>query len=330
MHVRPLPPGPLAFIGDVHGEYEALQQLERHLDGRHQVFLGDLIDRGPDSPGVVQHVRAQVQAGLASAILGNHELNLVRGLSKSDNRWFRGEEQTYDGQRMPQAFATPEERASIIDFLGELPLALEREDVRAVHASWGPTEEVRASTDSVPLLFDVFERQVMEGLRADGLMDDPTWRKRWRALMRRAPKPTLDPEMQEKEYRIQNGNPVKWLTTGPEGKREELEWISGRWRQLERLPWWRVYRQPPAVVIGHYWRLMPPGSSLDVVRSGKFAGATPQGALGPLKNVFCIDYSVGKRFLDRLRGRPYTGRLAALLWPEKVLVFDDGQVVPTD
>jgi hypothetical protein len=45
--------------------------------------------------------------------------------------------------------------------------------------------------------------------------------------------------------------------------------------------------------------------------------------------VFCIDYSVGKRFLDRLRDRPYTGRLAALLWPEKQLVFDDGEVMST-
>ena len=56
------------------------------------------------------------------------------------NRWFRGEEQTYEGQPMPQAFATPEERAGFIEFLGELPLALERDDVRAVHASWGPID----------------------------------------------------------------------------------------------------------------------------------------------------------------------------------------------
>ena len=329
MHVRPLPPGPLAFIGDVHGELSALEALDRQLDGRHRVYVGDLIDRGPDSPGVVRMVGEQIQSGLATAILGNHELNLLRGLPKNDNRWFRGEDQLFDGEVMPQAKATPAERKGIIDLMASLPLAAEREDVRAVHASWGPIDEIRNANESVPLLFDRFERQIMEGLQADGLMSDPSWRRRWRRLLNHDDEPELDVEMQEKEYRIQNGNPVKWLTSGPEGKRSALHWISGRWRQLERLPWWRIYRDDPAVVMGHYWRVMPPVGRRQLMEDGKFAGAAPNQALGPRQNVFCIDYSVGKRFLDRLRDRPYTGRLAALLWPEKQLVFDDGEVMST-
>ena len=61
-------------VGDVHGELEALQNLVGHLgyaedgthpEGRFLVFVGDLVDRGPDSPGVVAWVQRMVQEGNA-------------------------------------------------------------------------------------------------------------------------------------------------------------------------------------------------------------------------------------------------------------------------
>jgi len=48
--------------------------------------------------------------------------------------------------------------------------------------------------------------------------------------------------------------------------------------------------------------------------------------------VFCVDYSVGRRFLERFRGRrrDFDGGLAALRFPERALVFDDRAApVPT-
>lgn len=60
--VQPLFDGPLDIVGDIHGEIDALRSLIRHLgyddDGTHPdcrrlVFVGDLTDRGPDSPAVV-------------------------------------------------------------------------------------------------------------------------------------------------------------------------------------------------------------------------------------------------------------------------------------
>jgi hypothetical protein len=53
--------GPIDLVGDIHGEIAALTILLQHLgydeDGLHPekrrlVFLGDLMDRGPDSPAV--------------------------------------------------------------------------------------------------------------------------------------------------------------------------------------------------------------------------------------------------------------------------------------
>ncbi|RSM97912.1 polynucleotide kinase-phosphatase [Streptomyces sp. WAC 01325] len=73
--------GPFDIVGDIHGcasELEAL--LGRlgyrdgvHPDGRTAVFVGDLVDRGPDSPGVLRRVMSMVKSGNALCVPGNHE-----------------------------------------------------------------------------------------------------------------------------------------------------------------------------------------------------------------------------------------------------------------
>jgi diadenosine tetraphosphatase ApaH/serine/threonine PP2A family protein phosphatase len=72
----------LVVIGDVHG---CLQELEALLvqvgprAGDRFVFLGDLVDRGPESPGVVARVRTLLAEHPGSlVILGNHEAKLRR------------------------------------------------------------------------------------------------------------------------------------------------------------------------------------------------------------------------------------------------------------
>ncbi|MBM4381406.1 MAG: metallophosphoesterase, partial [Deltaproteobacteria bacterium] len=85
-----LPGGPLDIIGDVHGEAEALLRLLARLGvdvGRRRaarplVFVGDLVDRGPDSVTVVEVVSRLQEAGLAHCVAGNHELNALAGESK--------------------------------------------------------------------------------------------------------------------------------------------------------------------------------------------------------------------------------------------------------
>ncbi len=68
-------------IGDVHGEIGKLETLLDHIrdDARAHgaaykiVFLGDLIDRGPDSRAVVETAKRLTEAGEAICIKGNHE-----------------------------------------------------------------------------------------------------------------------------------------------------------------------------------------------------------------------------------------------------------------
>ncbi len=69
----------LHFVGDVHGWLDRLEDLLPRIDGD-LLFLGDLIDRGPESAGVVARVRGLCDAGRARCLLGNHEFALIRGL----------------------------------------------------------------------------------------------------------------------------------------------------------------------------------------------------------------------------------------------------------
>jgi len=93
--------GPFDIIGDVHGCHEELVGLldklgysitagsdgARHVthpEGRRVVFVGDLVDRGPDSPGVVRLVMAMVRDGIALCVAGNHDQKLSRALRGRD------------------------------------------------------------------------------------------------------------------------------------------------------------------------------------------------------------------------------------------------------
>ncbi|GIG59317.1 polynucleotide kinase-phosphatase [Longispora fulva] len=90
--------GPFDIIGDVHGCRSELETLltklgwtllrdpagrpvnATHPEGRLAVFVGDLVDRGPDSPGVLRLVMGMTAAGTALCVPGNHEQKLLRQL----------------------------------------------------------------------------------------------------------------------------------------------------------------------------------------------------------------------------------------------------------
>ena len=74
-------------VGDVHGRLDlllpALERIEAHAAGRPStlVFLGDYVDRGHDSRGVVEHLRGlQERRDRVICLKGNHEDLMVRGV----------------------------------------------------------------------------------------------------------------------------------------------------------------------------------------------------------------------------------------------------------
>ena len=84
----------LYAIGDIHGRLDLLDTLLQRIEAddsargpadRHIVFLGDLIDRGPDSAGVVERVRALcADDPRVHCLMGNHEEILLRAIDGDD------------------------------------------------------------------------------------------------------------------------------------------------------------------------------------------------------------------------------------------------------
>ncbi|MBX2813279.1 MAG: polynucleotide kinase-phosphatase [Myxococcales bacterium] len=124
--------GPFDLIGDVHGCFDELSELLKklgyevgsdrnaptasHPEGRKAVFLGDLVDRGPDSPAVLRLVMSMVGSGSAYCVPGNHDIKLQRKLRGRDVKVTHGLQETLDQlEKEPDAFKT--EVAEFIDGL---------------------------------------------------------------------------------------------------------------------------------------------------------------------------------------------------------------------
>ncbi|WP_214320219.1 polynucleotide kinase-phosphatase [Nonomuraea sediminis] len=96
--------GPFDIIGDVHGCRSELESLLAelgwqgltHPEGRTAVFVGDLVDRGPDTPGVLKLVMSMVAAGTAICVAGNHEQKLVRALNGRNVKVAHGLQESLD------------------------------------------------------------------------------------------------------------------------------------------------------------------------------------------------------------------------------------------
>lgn len=361
-----LPEGPLDIIGDIHGEVDALETLldklgvdaRRRRAPRHLVFVGDLVDRGPDSVAVAQRVAGMVEAGIATAVLGNHELNLLQGERKEGNGWlwdglgpdgapdhfpFRpGGDRSLPAQARPFASrqASAAERAELLAFFRTLPLVAERPDLRVVHAAPDPAALAALPEDGdVVEIAAAYDRETAARLGASGVLEAAAAERRAYGMLRdpnHAPDRMLEAVAIQAEAE-QAGNPVNVLTSGLERRVpfERMFWAGGKWRFVARDPWWERYGadQPdaPAVVVGHYWRRRGAGV---IPEKADVWWATPRlGWAGPTHRAYCVDFSVGRRFVERAEQREggarraFAGALAALRWPEATLVFDDQDAV---
>ncbi len=341
--IQALPEDPLDIVGDIHGELPALQTLltrlgydreGRHPDNRKLVFVGDLCDRGPDSVGAILLVQRLVENGNAQAILGNHELNLLMGDAKDGSGWFFDEREERDlNFYAPFRRVLPQQRAPLTHFLRQLPIALERDDIRVVHAAW--TTEAIDAIRTAPACraveqYALWEQQARSSAEESGLYRRYQDEKhRWaRELEDGSIQPPVLHAIAEYEATEQMINPIKVLTSGVE-KAAATPFFSGnRWRFSDRVGWWNFYDDRVPVIVGHYWRLLQPELFAEKARYSRlFDGIDPLSWHGRRHRVFCVDYSVGARWRDRRAGRTAAQSrfvLAALRWPENQLVFDTG------
>lgn len=341
--------GPLDVVGDIHGQVDALRSLLRELDyspeGSHPedrkvIFVGDLIDRGPDSVAVVEQVSSMVAAGNAQCVLGNHELNILRNSIKHDNNWyFNDPAKPTNGQRV----ATTSEKAKISDFFAKLPLALERDDLRVVHACWRDDsikqmQKTAVGTWDVAGQYRKFRDEADAKLESSGLLKQ--FRKEQSEFDALVNYGSSDPKSHWPDAKMLPGyaavnearqmdNPVAVMTSGEERAAKEPFAAGGKFRFVNRIPWWHDYEDTQAVITGHYWRLFDMGIKNKPRATGidLFDGTGPHQWLGARKRVYCVDFSVG----GRANGHSHeTCRLAAVRWPEATVLFDDGEKLDTD
>jgi hypothetical protein len=117
------------LIGDVHGYLDLLESLVEqlgytrkgksyeHPEGRKLIFVGDLINRGPNSIGVLRAVRETCEQGNGFLTLGNHEFKVLQ----------------LDAANKPLPNTSYE---SFLPWLKTIPLFLDLEEIRVVHAAW--------------------------------------------------------------------------------------------------------------------------------------------------------------------------------------------------
>jgi len=151
--------GPFDIIGDIHGCYDELTALLTRLGyspaqdqcgpqappvfvppgGRKAVFLGDLTDRGPHSPGVLRLVMKMVGQGLAYCVPGNHDIKLLRKLRGRDVQLTHGIAETLEQlDKEP-----PEFRNEVAKFLDALVSHYVFDGCRLVVAHAGMKEEMQ-------------------------------------------------------------------------------------------------------------------------------------------------------------------------------------------
>lgn len=340
--VARLPEGPVDVVGDIHGEIDALEGLldrlgfdrhGSHPEKRKLVFVGDLCDRGPDSPGVVERVRDLVDRRNAWCILGNHELNILRADQKSGNRWFLDPshpEQQAEGEFGHSLPIEGTASSDVLEFFASLPLALERRDLRIVHAAWvrDAMEKVRQCSGSTREIYEHFEELTRKRIEAEGLEDAARQEKEaWgdRLADKQAKVPLLKACGRLDEI-SQMSNPIRVLTSGVERLAQRPFFASGKWRMCDRVRWWNEYEEEVPVVIGHYWRQLLPiaHSEHASTKPELFTDEAPHEWVGRRRNVYCVDFSVGARYQERKSGAAvFATRLAAMRLPEETLILSE-------
>ena len=130
-------------VGDVQGCTPSLKALIKKLPEKSKmIFLGDIVNRGPDSLGSLRYLKKLQESNRAECILGNHDLHLLAIDA--------GLRQTKSLDTVDKILKAPD-RAELINWLRHRPLALNTGKILAVHAGvlpqWGIQQTIECAQE---------------------------------------------------------------------------------------------------------------------------------------------------------------------------------------
>jgi hypothetical protein len=276
------------IIGDIHGHADELKALlakmgySRRGDGfahasRRAIFVGDFIDRGPQIAEVLTIVRAMVDSGAAQAVMGNHEFNAIAyHTEKPGGGYFRSR---LEAKNVNQHQKTLDQVPYILDWVEwfkTLPVSLDLEKVRVVHACWD-AQEIDLINDRLKS-FGPFTVEFLREALPESKSGDVYWAVEHVLKGKELP---LPPGL---SYRDKDGHKrhevrIRWFDS-PVGKTWP-EFVLGTDIDLPSVmvpadtPDQPYPVDAPPVFFGHYW----------------LKAEIPE-LLAP--NVCCVDYSVAK------------------------------------
>ena len=285
------------LIGDIHGQHDKLMTVlrllgyvqiggtYRHPEGRRVVFLGDYVDRGPKVREVLQTVKGMVDAGVAVALMGNHEYNVVcYHRPKAGGGWLRerSKANTRQIEASLKAFAGREDEwAGWLQWMRQLPLFLDLGEFRAVHACWDERNVQRIGSRN--FLEDAF-------LQASALEGTPEYEAVENLL--KGPEIRLPAGFQfaDHEGQLRKTTRVRWWDIPDAAQIRELTMRDAIEAEdavdpdyLRNLP--NYDRDEPPVFFGHY------------------SMSTKRGVIPIRPNLACLDFGAG-----------YDGPLVAYRW----------------
>lgn len=133
-------------VSDIHGQLEKLLSLtDRITPSPSLLIVGDLIDNSkennPDHKGTIKHIRRLIDQHLGECLMGNHELNAIGwSLKKNDGTYCRSHTSA-SNRKQHEAFLIDfpfgsDEYLDTIEWFKTLPIFVEKDNYRAVHACW--------------------------------------------------------------------------------------------------------------------------------------------------------------------------------------------------
>ena len=141
------------IIGDIHGCYRELLELLARAGATDDdiiVSVGDLVDRGPDSPAVLRFFQERCARGRAIVLMGNHERKHVRQVF------------SYSQEITRLQFGS--QYAAATEWMSHLPYYYETHDILVVHAALLPGIPIAEQKDEILSGTTAGERELQSAL----------------------------------------------------------------------------------------------------------------------------------------------------------------------